>query len=594
MGAETASKHTTARTLLILALALYVVIGGLADISRLWQPIGWFGTTADGDAVVTHVAAASPAGAAGVRIGDRFDVAGLSPQQRWYLFPENCAPPGASLSVGVIRAGIEHRVTMISVPEPMGVVERTAILTDVAAGILFVLIGTTTMLLRPTAIVSGFYLFCLGSAPFPYRALDGGLTLPYSFIWLAGMMIVWAAALPGLLIFAVRLLQAALTGWRAWAERIAVLSFIALAAIGCGHLVLNYLLGRPAAFLTPWEQGLNLGLTALIIVVLLATYIGAVGRDRQRLRWVVIGIGVALAASYVQSRLSALVATGPALYDAISVIGAAAPIGVAYAILKHRVVNISFVVSRTIVYGTITALLIAVFAFIDWLVGKVLDQSRLAVVAEVIAAIAIGFSLNGVHRQIDRVVDSLLFRSRHAAERTLTRFAAGLPHAASFELVDEMLAEETSAALGLTSAAVFRRSSEHCFDRMAAVGWDGATTTRLTERDRLVLHLEGERQALKLAGVRWNRTDLPAIPAEPALALPIFVRHQLEGIVMLGPHATGEDFDADELQLLTNCAVAAGAAYDHLEADALRRRVDDLQRMLDSRAARLSSTPTSS
>ena len=372
MRADTVSKRTTGRTLLILAPSLYVFIGGLADISRLWQPIGWFGATADHDGVVTHVAAGSPADAAGIRAGDRFDVAALAPQQRWYLFPENCAPPGASLSVDVMRDGV------------------------------------------------------------------------------------------------------------------------------------------------------------------------------------------------------------------ISVVGAAAPIGVAYAILKHRVVNVSFVVSRTIVYGTITAILIATFAFIDWLVGRVLDQSRLAVVAEVIAAIAIGFSLNGLHRQIDRFVDGLLFRSRHAAERTLTRFAAGLPHAASFELVDEMLAEETTAALGLTSAAVFRRTSEHCFDRMAAVGWEGATATRLTERDRLVLHLEGERQALKLADVRWNRTDLPAAPAEPALALPVFVRHQLEGIVVLGAHATGEDFDAYELRLLTNCAVAAGAAYDHLDADALRRRVEDLQRMLDS------------
>ena len=178
----------------------------------------------------------------------------------------------------------------------------------------------------------------------------------------------------------------------------------------------------------------------------------------------------------------------------ISVVGAAAPIGVAYAILKHRVVNVSFVVSRTIVYGTITAILIATFAFIDWLVGRVLDQSRLAVVAEVIAAIAIGFSLNGLHRQIDRFVDGLLFRSRHAAERTLTRFAAGL-RTRPVRTRRRDAREETTAALGLTSAAVFRRTSEHCFDRMAAVGWEGATATRLTERDKPVLHLEGERQA---------------------------------------------------------------------------------------------------
>ena len=575
-------KRRDRSRLVIVVLSLFILVSGLADLTRLWQPIGFFGTVSNGDGVVRYVAAGSPADRAGIRPGDRFNIASLTPQQRWWLFPANCAPPGVLMTVGVLREGVQRRVTMRSVPEPMGAVERTAIITDVVAGVIVVLIGTMTILLRTTLIVWGFYMFCLGSAPFPYRAGDGNLLLPYSFFWLSAIVVIGAATLPGILVFCVRLLQGSLTGWRAWLERLAVAAFVALAVLGVGELVLNYWLGLPAAASIRWYVGIEQALRAAIAVVLVYTYVRAAGTDRQRVRWAVIGIGIALAVPFVQARLFGLSIDAPAVYDALYVIGAAAPIGVAYAILKHRVVNVSFVVSRTIVYTTITALMVAVFAFIDWLVGKVLDQSRLAVVAEVLAAIAIGFSLSGLHRAVDRVVDGLLFRARHAAERTLTRFAAGLPHAASFELVDEMLAEETSAALGLTSAAVFRRTGEHLFDRMAAIGWDDGTATQLTERDSLVLHLEGERKALRLGEVRWNRADVPIGAARPALALPIFVRHRLGGIVLLGPHATGEDFDADEMRLLENCAVAAGAAYDHLEADALRRRVDELQGALDA------------
>src|SRR5579883_119809 len=577
-----ASRRSGGRTFLVLALSLFILVSGAADLFRLQWPIGVFGTIANGDGVIAHVAPGSPADRAGIRPGDRIDIAALSPQNRWFFFPQNCTSPGIPIDVGFFRGGMRYSVHMVSVPEPMEFSERAAIVADVLAGLLFVLIGTITVLLRPSAIVWGFYLFCLGSAPFPYRELDATLRLPTSFIWLSLIVIVASAALPGLLIFSVRMLQDSVSGWRLWIGRCAWVLFVASATLSVASLASTYLMGRPTAWIDAWDYRASLFLTALILLVLGVTYVRAVGADRQRLRWVVIGSFIALAAPYVQQLLVGLLAGTPALYDAIAVIGAAAPVGVAYAIIKHRVINVSFFVSRTIVYGTITAVLVAAFAFIDWLVGKVLDQSRLAIVAEVLTAVGIGFWMNSLHRRIDRIVDGVLFRSRHAADRALMRFASGLPHAASFELVDEILAEESAAALGLASAALFRRTSPHRFERMAAVGWDETTATCLDERDRLLLQIEGERQVLRLSEIRWRRADLPSAPGEPALAIPIFVRHELGAVLILGSHMTGEEFDADELQLLSACAIAAGAAYDHLEADALRKRMEELQRTVDA------------
>ena len=87
---------------------------------------------------------------------------------------------------------------------------------------------------------------------------------------------------------------------------------------------------------------------------------------------------------------------------------------------------------------------------------------------------------------------------------------------------------------------------------------------------------------LRLSEIRWGRADLPSGPGEPALAIPIFVRHELGAVLILGSHMTGEEFDADELQLLSACATAAGAAYDHLQADALRKRMGELQQTVDA------------
>ena len=562
------------------ALALFILISGLTDVVRLWQPIGWFGTVTNSDFVITGVAPGTPADLARIRAGDRFDIPQLPPQERWYLFPQNCLAPGITLTVGVIRNGRERLVTMTSVQEPMGAPQQTALVISQVTGLLFVLIGLFTVLARPSPVVWGFFVYCLGSAPFFYRYLDGTLKLPYSFIWLSAIFIVASSALPGLLIFSVSILEESVTGWRAVAKRIAWAAFAVLAGLNLWSLTRNYLLGQPALSLNMVGNDLRIVLSLAIAAILFATYVREEGSNRQRLRWMCIGIGVALFTPYLRRLFPALAVSSPALFDALSVVGAAAPVGVAYAIIKHRVINVSFFVSRTIVYGVITAILVAAFAFIDWFADRVLDQSKIAVVFEVLVAVGFGFSMKALHRQVDRLVDNVLFRARHMAERALNRITSGLPHAASYEVVDGILAEETAAILRLASAALFRRTAPNRFVRTASIGWDKEDAHSLSEQDRLLVYLAGERQSLRLSDVHWTDPRLPTGTAEPVLALPIFVRHELNAILVLGGHVTGEDLDADEIRLLEQCAVAAGAAYDHVEADALRRQIEELRQMI--------------
>lgn len=575
--------------LFAVTLSLFIFSSGLADAVRLWQPIGWFGTVANADFVIKGVAPRTPADLAGIRVGDRFDIQRLPPQKRWYLFPENCLTSGTTLTVGVIRNGRERFVTMTSVQEPMGVPQQTALVISQVAGLLFVLIGTFTVLARPSPVVWGFFVYCLGSAPFFYRYLDGTLKLPYSFIWLGAIITIASAALPGLLIFSASILDQSVTRWRTATKIIAWVAFAAIAGFNLSGLTRNYLLGQPALLLYKIGGDLKIVLSVAIAAILFTTYMREEGSNRQRLRWMNIGIGVALFSPYLGRLFPALAASSPALFDAISVIGAAAPIGVAYAILKHRVINVSFFVSRTIVYGALTAILVAAFAFIDWFADRVLDQSRLAVVFEVLVAVGFGFSMKALHHQVDRFVDNVLFRARHIAERCLKRITLGLPYAASYEVVDGILAEETAAILGLASAALFRRTSPGSFERTASIGWDSETARSLGEEDRLLIYLAGERQSLRLSDVHSANRNLPTGPAEPVLALPIYVRHELCAILVLGTHVTGEDLDVDEIRLLEQCAVAASAAYDHLEADALRRQTEELQRTIEAMRAALQS-----
>lgn len=195
-----------------------------------------------------------------------------------------------------------------------------------------------------------------------------------------------------------------------------------------------------------------------------------------------------------------------------------------------------------------------------------------------------GYSFNSLHKRVDRTIARILFRARHEAERHLARVAAGLPHTTARATVAHALVLEPLEALHLSSAALFRRHGERGdFRRGEARGWNEDTIKRLSVNEPLVLRLDGERGPMRLHGVGRNG-EFPRGNMEPILALPIFIREQLEAFVLYGAHADGGDVDPDELASLHSLCVAAAAAYDHADAQEMRAKVEELQRRVSDQA----------
>ena len=96
-------------------------------------------------------------------------------------------------------------------------------------------------------------------------------------------------------------------------------------------------------------------------------------------------------------------------------------LGLAYAILRRRVMDIAFVLNRALVFSAVSAIVVTLFITFEWLIGLVfIHLSRpTSFTVEVIAAVIIGFSLRPIHERVDRVIDRVFFARRHAAEKAL-------------------------------------------------------------------------------------------------------------------------------------------------------------------------------
>jgi GAF domain-containing protein len=255
-------------------------------------------------------------------------------------------------------------------------------------------------------------------------------------------------------------------------------------------------------------------------------------------------------------------------------------LAVAYAVVKHRVIDVRFFLSRTIVFSLLTVFLVLVLRTIDWFLTVIIAGERFAVLLEFAAAVGLGLILHGLQTRLEHFTSRWLFRSRYLAGQRLRRVSAGLAHAESMEPVCEMVVNEPAEALNLASCALFLRDESGSFARRASFGWEGVRLCRISPDDATMLELIGSFEPLRLRDVHDDLFDGFDADRKTVLALAIHAGGRLRGALFAGAHASGEELDRTEVALLADVAAAAGHAFDHVEAAALRRRVDELEEAL--------------
>ncbi len=140
--------------------------------------------------------------------------------------------------------------------------------------------------------------------------------------------------------------------------------------------------------------------------------------ERQQLKWVIVAAALfplALAFEEVAPALTSVLFS-------VALIGL--PLAIAVAILRYRLYEIDRIISRTVTYGLVTAVLVGVYALVAVVPAALFDlQSDLLVAgATLVAAAAFG----PVRRRVQRLVDRRFNRTRYDAAQVADAFAARL------------------------------------------------------------------------------------------------------------------------------------------------------------------------
>lgn len=172
------------------------------------------------------------------------------------------------------------------------------------------------------------------------------------------------------------------------------------------------------------------GLLAPTLGLSLSTRYRAAGfTERQQLKWFALALLVALG-GVGASAWGAVLTSGQPAEVGLTVYGFAAagvPVTIAIAILRHHLYDIDRIVSRTIAYGLVIAVLAGVFGLVIVFSSAVLTSfaggETIAVAASTLVAFAV---FQPVLRRVRRAVDRRFDRAGYDAEQTVARFSGRL------------------------------------------------------------------------------------------------------------------------------------------------------------------------
>jgi hypothetical protein len=606
-GKDRASGLSADRLFLILVAvwALAMIAPGL---QRVIDSLGSFGLSVDNDGNITDVIAPfsspaeSPAASAGIVPSDRIDLKAMR------CIPINtprCASLVAVLGgLGGTQFALPYRqinlaikpqfegpdksVHLESVPAPLKPAERAVLLADTVVGIVVIVIAFWLVWTRPSWMTWGLFLYVIWINPgqsFTYYALLQRWPLAVLAQELAEAL-AQGAAFAGLLIFALRFPNDRTEPrWRKvqWAVPLLAITITVLTLLGFRNMF-----GQPTERITELTFLAGLAVDALVLLVLLERRRSLPPLEEKRMRWVIWGCAIGLPA-YIFAELCQSADLFRHLWGfspSQAFIGLLyLPNGVlAYfasqAVWQRRVVRVWIPLRHgTILVVLSLALGVPIFQLHEKLTN-VEEGFRLPgwVWPLVLAPIFL-LLMQRLHEIGVELVDRVFNRQFHYAQRQLKATSEEIAHAGCLEDIDHLLVESTARALCLSSCAVFRCQGKVFRRSKDAKGWGVCAKEELRpESDAIALRSLEVGEPVRLNPEDSESLELPAGMEAPCLSVPVSSGiPEATAVLLLGPHATGNDIDADEREMLEKLAARAAAGYERVVARLLTDEVAKLK-----------------
>jgi len=260
---------------------------------------------------------------------------------------------------------------------------------------------------------------------------------------------------------------------------------------------------------------------------------------------------------------------------------------VAYAIVKHRLMDIQVVIRKSVVYASLTASITAIYAIIVGVFHGVFGITRFAqgsLLVNALAAMIIAFSFLPLRNKIQRIVDKLFFKDKYDYHKTLKDFSGALTSILSLERLLNLIVNKVTEIMHIDrgflmlwdkQAEEFRIKvgkglRKKIFDKISftksnyLVEWLEREKRIFSREEVEIFRRREESSGMDSKEQKEFKETLDKLKEVGAvLCIPLMVKDRLIGIFSLDNKMSGDKFTSEDLELLSTVANQAAIAIEN-------------------------------
>lgn len=253
----------------------------------------------------------------------------------------------------------------------------------------------------------------------------------------------------------------------------------------------------------------------------------------------------------------------------------------AYAITRYRLMDIRVVILRSLAFSVIAGLYFVVYGLLIYVVTALLAQFRITPAQHAMIAIVgvivglVGFQY--FRRWLQRLTDQFLFKGSYDYRRTIRELGRSLTETIDLDRILALLTKTLRETVKVDEVIVFTRDARgeyfvpragkrHQIEKLrmtndAPIIRHLRHTPGLLVRDEISFFIEQEDPAHDPQEIQEIQTAFEWL--DVALIIPLRIKDDIIGLMLLGPKLSGEPFSREDLELLETLGPQAATAIEN-------------------------------
>jgi signal transduction histidine kinase/CheY-like chemotaxis protein len=265
------------------------------------------------------------------------------------------------------------------------------------------------------------------------------------------------------------------------------------------------------------------------------------------------------------------------------------------AIIRYRMFDVSAVVKKCAVYGTVGAAVTSILVALTWVLERTFELENMTAVW-MIAPLGFIFTLllTPLGRPIEDWIERLMFSKSRGCHETLVALSKQMSTMLDFGKVVDTLVRDLVRGIPLTHSALLiydETTRSFVTQREETTTGESAGVAAMRGDSLIVQWLRRKEGVLVKEEAVLNRRAAQYFDAageelediKASLIVPLKLESEITGILLLGEKLSGEIFDTEELELLgvlaNQAAIAMANARLYEQADRERRRIEVLYQL---------------